>query len=46
MGPFGQIEEKIMENYSQDIKAFLTTLTYKSERPNIEIRLPYTVEIK
>ena len=46
MGPFGSIEEQLMENYPKEIQAFLTTLINKTERPNIEIRLPYTVEIK
>ena len=46
MGPFGSIQEQLMENYPKEIQAFLTSLTQKTERPNIEIRLPYTVEIK
>ncbi len=46
MGPFGSIEEQLMENYPKEMQAFLTTLINKTERPNIEIRLPYTVEIK
>lgn len=46
MGPFGSIQEQLMENYPKEMQAFLITLTKKTERPNIEIRLPYTVEIK
>jgi len=46
MGPFGSIQEQLMENYPKEIQAFLTSLTQKTERPSIEIRLPYTVEIK
>lgn len=46
MGPFGSIQEQLTANYPKEIQAFLTTLTQKTERPNIEIRLPYTVEIK
>ncbi|MEJ6557549.1 MAG: signal peptide peptidase SppA [Flavobacteriaceae bacterium] len=46
MGPFGSIQEQLMENYPKEIQAFLTSLTQKTERPSIEIRLPYAVEIK
>jgi protease-4 len=46
MGPFGSIQEQLMENYPKEIQAFLTSLTQKTERPSIEIRLPYTLEIK
>ena len=46
MGPFSKIEEKIYANYPSEISAFLTGLKTQDDRPKMEIRLPYTVEIK
>jgi len=46
MGPFSKIEEKILANYPSEISAFLTGLKTQDYRPKMEIRLPYTVEIK
>ncbi len=46
MGPFSKIEEKILANYPSEISAFLTGLKTQDHRPKMEIRLPYTVEIK
>ena len=46
MGPFGAIEEVLMEQYPAEIRAFLTTLSTEANRPNLELRLPYSVEIK
>ena len=46
MGPFSKIEEKILANYPSEISAFLTGLKTQDDRPKMEIRLPYTVEIK
>ena len=46
MGPFGAIDEVLMEQYPEEIRAFLTTLSTEANRPNLELRLPYSVEIK
>ena len=46
MGPFGAIDEVLMEQYPAEISAFLTTLSNQANRPNLEVRLPYSVEIK
>ena len=46
MGPFGAIDEVLMEQYPDEIRAFLTTLSTEANRPNLELRLPYSVEIK
>ena len=46
MGPFGAIDEVLMEQYPEEIRAFLTTLSTEAKRPNLELRLPYSVEIK
>lgn len=46
MGPFGAIDEVLMEQYPAEIRAFLTTLSTEANRPNLELRLPYSVEIK
>ena len=46
MGPFARLEEKILTNYPSEISAFLTGLKAQDDRPKIEIRLPYSVEIK
>ena len=46
MGPFGAIDEVLMEQYPEEIRAFLTTLSTETNRPNLELRLPYSVEIK
>ena len=46
MGPFARLEEKILANYPSEISAFLTGLKAQDDRPKIEIRLPYSVEIK
>jgi protease-4 len=46
MGPFSKIEEKILANYPSEISVFLTGLKTQDDRPKMEIRLPYTVEIK
>ena len=46
MGPFGALDEVLMEQYPEEIRAFLTTLSTEANRPNLELRLPYSVEIK
>ena len=46
MGPFGAIDEVLMDQYPEEIRAFLTTLSTEANRPNLELRLPYSVEIK
>ena len=46
MGPFGAIDKVLMEQYPEEIRAFLTTLSTEANRPNLELRLPYSVEIK
>ena len=46
MGPFGALDEVLMELYPEEIRAFLTTLSTEANRPNLELRLPYSVEIK
>ena len=46
MGPFSSIEEELLANYPKEIKLFLTSLTAKENRPKVELRLPYAVEIK
>ena len=46
MGPFGTIDQLLLDHYPEEIRAFLTTLKVETNRPNIELRLPYTVEIK
>ena len=46
MGPFGAIDEVLMEQYPEEIRAFLTTLSTEANRLNLELRLPYSVEIK
>ena len=46
MGPFGAIDDILLKQYPEEIRAFLTTLSTEAKRPNIEVRLPYSVEIK
>lgn len=46
MGPFGTIDQVLLDHYPEEIRAFLTTLKVETNRPNVELRLPYTVEIK
>ena len=46
MGPFGAIDDILLKQYPEEIRAFLTTLSTEAKRPNIEARLPYSVEIK
>ena len=46
MGPFSHIEEELLANYPKEISLFLKGLSGHENRPNVEIRLPYTVEIK
>ena len=46
MGPFSRLEEKLLTNYPKEISLFLTSLSGQENRANVELRLPYTVEIK
>ncbi len=46
MGPFSRIEEELLARYPKEISAFLTTLSTQENRPKVELRLPYAVEIK
>lgn len=46
MGPLGSLESQLMNNYPEEIKAFITTLKQESKQPNIEVRLPFAVKIK
>ena len=46
MGPFGAIDDILLNQYPEEIRAFLITLSTEAKRPNIEVRLPYSVEIK
>ncbi|MGB1448608.1 MAG: signal peptide peptidase SppA [Flavobacteriaceae bacterium] len=46
MGPFGSIEEELFAAYPSEITAFLNSLSTDEARPNVELRLPYTVKIK
>ena len=46
MGPFGAINDILLKEYPEEIRAFLITLSTEAKRPNIEVRLPYSVEIK
>ena len=46
MGPFSRLEEKLLTNYPKEISLFLTSLLGQENRANVELRLPYTVEIK
>ena len=46
MGPFGAINDILLNQYPEEIRAFLITLSTEAKRPNIEVRLPYSVEIK
>ena len=46
MGPFSRLEEKLLTNYPKEISLFLTSLSGQENPANVELRLPYTVEIK
>jgi len=46
MGPFNRIEEELLANYPKEISLFLTSLSGQEDRPKVELRLPYAVEIK
>ena len=46
MGPFGVVDQVLMEQYPEEIRVFLTSLKTEMNRPNYELRLPYLVEIK
>ena len=46
MGPFSRLEEKLLTNYPKEISLFLTRLSGQENHANVELRLPYTVEIK
>ena len=46
MGPFSRLEEKLLTNYPKEISLFLTSLSGQENHANVELRLPYTVEIK
>lgn len=46
MGPFASSQMGLTEHIPLAIKAFLSTLDRKSTQPSIEVRLPYSVEIK
>ena len=46
MGPFSRIEEELLTNYPKEINLFLTNLSGQENRAKVQLRLPYTVEIK
>ena len=46
MGPFSKIEEKLLAHYPKEINLFLTTLSRQEQRAKVQLRLPYSVEIK
>ena len=46
MGSLARLEEKLLTNYAKEISLFLTSLSVKDNRPKVELRLPYTLEIK
>ena len=46
MGPFASSQMGLTENIPPAIKAFLSTLDRESAQHSIEVRLPYSVEIK
>ena len=46
MGPFSKIEEKLLTYYPKEINLFLTTLSRQEQRAEVQLRLPYSVEIK
>lgn len=46
MGPFGFFEQKLMDHYPKEISAFLMGIAENNQRHNVELRLPYTVQIK
>ena len=46
MGPFSSLEEKLLANYPKEISLFLTGLSGQENHANVELRLPYALEIK
>ena len=46
MGPFSRLEEKLLTDYPKEISLFLTYLSGKENGANVELRLPYALEIK
>lgn len=46
MGPLGNLQSQLLSAYPEEMKAFITTLSQETKQPNIEVRLPFAVNIK